>query len=330
MIMVKPRRRLERVFIHVPALLSLLSFSLPLVCGFALTTMTMTTKGMNNLSSVEDFLLRSRLEGIKKGIKKDYANSPGVKLLSGEVDEKSTMPTFIFPGAGGLDELVLELQATIPNSEVIDWKEYRGTLLTAGYDSEAVGEAIAELVLEQIGGDGEEINNGGYENEELESPSISSDSCSGVRFVGISVGGFAANAAATIVHRQITERSQPKNVEKNKENDILNVHLVLLDPFCGRGVFGQNYGRNNFGKYATSAIQILNTDDPVPTTNDPLSNCYCLDVTEAPEKQDFVVLPGDSMHSWPVAYFARYYYKKCQDPSLTPMLFPRGVVEEVS
>jgi len=289
---------------------------------------------MNNLSSAEELLLRSRLEKIKEGIRRDYSSLILSNAAEMKLSTKPKIPTFIFPGAGGVDGLVLELQASIPNSEIIDWKEYRGTLLTAGYDSEAVGEAIAELALKQIdrysniNGNGKITNSGGYENKELKSSTTSS--FSGIRFIGISVGGFAANAAATVIHRQIAKTSRREDAESNDDNQTLDVHLVLLDPFCGRGFLGPNYGRDNFGKYATSAIQILNTDDPVPTTNDPLPYCYCLDVTEAPEKQDFVLLPGDSMHSWPLAYFARHYYKDYQDPNLASATFPRGVVEKVS
>jgi hypothetical protein len=251
-------------------------------------------KGMNNLSPLEDLCLRSRLEGIKTGIQKDYS----------KIDTRSQQ-TFIFPGAGGVDDLVLELQASNPNSKIIDWKEYRGSILTASFDSEAVGEAVAELVLNTI--------------ESNEIPS-SSPSLSSIRFIGISVGAFAANAAATLVHNDDC-------------CDALDVHLVLLDPFCGRGAFGPNYGRDNFGKHATTALQILNTDDPVPSTNDPLPLCYCIDVTDAPQKKDFVLLPGDSMHSWPLAYYIRHYSGGNDDtdhPNSKSPILPRGKVIKIS
>lgn len=268
-------------------MVSLACLSLPVVLGLARSVTP--RNGMNNLSPVEHVLLGSRLEEIKSGIEREYCSScsnMGVK-------------SFIFPGAGGVDELVLELQESKPNSVVVDWKEYRGSILTASFDSEAVGEAIAGIVLSNM-----ETGNSGT---------------NGIEFIGISVGAFAANAAATVVHRQLHENNR-------KEGDeTCDVHLVLLDPFCGRGVFGPNYGRDNFGKHATTALQILNTDDPVPTTNDSLPLCYCLDVTDAPEKRDFVPLPGDSMHSWPLAYFARHY-----SPDKDRTALPRGKVETVS
>jgi hypothetical protein len=183
---------------------------------------------------------------------------------------RSSCRTFIFPGAGGVDPLVEELSLKLDGSLVIDWVEHRGSILTAAYDAEAVGEAIATLLLREQ--DTNQVN---------------------FHFVGISVGAFGANAAATYACRCLGGTN--------------NVRLTLLDPFCSRGVFGPSYGKENFGKYVTNSLQILNTDDPVPTTNDPLPYCYCIDVTEAPERRSFVPLPGDSMHSWPVAYFARHF-----------------------
>ena len=201
--------------------------------------------------------------------KKNFFNEQSV-FKEQQADASST---YIFPGAGGIDELVLDLQAAIPNSKIIDWKKHRWNNLTAGFDGEAVGEAIADLFLQE-----------------------KNDRTNCVHYIGISVGAFCANAAAT------------STFLRNEKDSKSEVQLTLLDPFCGRGILDPNYGRRHFGKYATKALQILNTDDPVPTTNDPLPNCCCIDVTNTKQKENFVPLPGDSgMHSWPVAYFARHY-----------------------
>lgn len=203
------------------------------------------------LSTLERILVQNRLEQTREAIKRKYSES-----LEG-------VDTCIFPGAGGVDELVTELNSVTPNSLIIDWKEVRGSILTAGFDGEAVGESIAMC--------------------------IQADKKT-VHYIGILVGSFCANAAVTW-----TFQNHPQ----------VNVRLTLLDPFCGHGVTGPNYGRDNFGKCAAStAIQIMNNDDPVPTTNDPLPHCFCVDVTQGPEKESFVPLPGDSTHSWPPAYFA--------------------------
>jgi len=238
--------------------------ALLLLCSIA------TTNSLN-LSSIESTLLKSRLSQIRKSIREDYKNI---------LNDKHT---FIFPGAGGIDELVMELQSTIPDSKILDWKKYRGNVLTAAFDGEAVGETITDLLLE------------GCKQQTF-------------HFIGISVGAFCANAAATSLFRF-----------SNKE-----VYVTLLDPFCGRGIFNPKYGNQHFGKYATRAIQILNTDDPVPTTNDPLPYCCCIDVTNSKHRATFVPLPGDSMHSWPAAYFARHYEQDIQNLNTT--LLERGLV----
>jgi hypothetical protein len=225
-----------------------------------------------NLSTIESAVLKSRLDRISNSAKEEF------KSISSD-DTPNNMDTFIFPGAGGVDELVLDLNEKTPGSKVIDWREHCGSILTAAYDGEAVGVAISDILLKS-----------GPEKP--------------LHFIGISVGAFCANAAATSVFMR-----QPNR----------DVRLTLLDPFCGRGVFGPNYGNEHFGKYATTAIQILNTDDPVPTTNDPLPNCVCFDVTNDPQRADFVPPPGDSMHSWPVAYFARHFIEPTE-------LRPRGSI----
>ena len=214
---------------------------------------------MKTLSPFEVTVLRSRLEGIEQAIVQQYQEIG---------DPEAELSTFIFPGAGGVDDLVRELAQKTPNSKIVDWKDHRGSIFTAAYDGEAVGEAIAKLLM------------------------TGKATTQSYNFVGISVGAFCANAAATVLYQ---------------EDPTRNVRLTLLDPFCGRGILGNSYGKEHFGKFCTSALQLLNTDDPVPTTNDPLPYCFCIDVTGAKERKSFTPLPGDSMHSWPLAYFARHF-----------------------
>ena len=245
----------------------------------ALSTRTPNRNSYIPLSPIERVLLQDRLEGIKASIGNQYSN----QIRENKVN------TFIFPGAGGVDELVEELQSELSSSNknnkfndvtttplIVDWKEQRGSILTAGYDSEAVGESIAMCVDDDDSSDTE---------------------LKVVHYIGISVGGFAANAAA----RWTCQQQDPSS------EVMMEVRLTLLDPFCGRGLTGPNYGRDNFGIHGTTAIHLLNTDDPVPTTNDPLPNCFTVDVTQAAERNKFIPPPGDSMHSWPLAYFTRYF-----------------------
>ena len=54
---------------------------------------------------------------------------------------------------------------------------------------------------------------------------------------------------------------------------------------------------------ADEAVCVFNTDDPVPSTSQPCSQCANYDVTSSQMRADFVPLEGDSMHSWPCAWF---------------------------
>ena len=85
---------------------------------------------------------------------------------------------------------------------------------------------------------------------------------------------------------------------------------------CPRRAGGAQY----FGRDADFAEHILNTDDPVPNTSDPLPLCYCLDVTGAAERAQFpppppsgrgafadLVLRALVNHNWPLGWLARHY-----------------------
>ena len=155
------------------------------------------------LSPVEAVLLQPRLERIEAAVERKYE-----ALIKNEGTGTSSCRTFIFPGAGGVDPLVEELSFKLEGSKIIDWLEHRGTILTVAYDAEAVGEAVATLLLQRQ--DSKQVD---------------------FHFIGISVGAFGANAAATYVYRQL--------------GGSTTVRLTLLDPFCSRGVFGPSYGKQN-------------------------------------------------------------------------------------
>ena len=231
-----------------------------------------------------------------------------------EINERKTENLIlIFPGADGPDqfteELELQLLANVSsernispspisnifspargqkkkkvpqcNVKTLDWKEFRGSLLTAAYDGEAFGEVAASIVC----GDGDDD-----EGSQLRS----------VHCIGISVGVFAANACATEINRLRQRRTS---------SSAPYLRLTLLDPFTSRGLFGSGYGVLNFGKSVDYAEQYLNTDDPVPTTNKPLPLCACIDVTAAKERKSFKLPENETMHCWPLVYFTRFGLK---------------------
>lgn len=252
------------------------------------------------LSPLESLLLGGRLDSIQKGTNEAaMATGSFVERIGKITHQPSKILTVVFPGAGGPDVLTDELCNTIGQDRCIvwDWQQFRGSVATAAYDGEAVGEALADCFLAAVS------SKEGSDSQPL-FPSV--------HVIGISVGAFCANAMASTLYRYNSRstaeagRSPTTTTESRPK-----VKLTLLDPFCSRGVFGFGYGRDRFGLEADYADQFLNTDDPVPTTNDALPHCYCIDVTGATERDEFVLPDGETMHCWPVAYYARFGH--CHD-----------------
>lgn len=106
-----------------------------------------------------------------------------------------------------------------------------------------------------------------------------------VHVIGISVGAFPADSVSAEL--------------KSRRKDSVYVQLTLLDPFTQRGIFDVNYGARKYGKSVDYFQQYLNTDDPVPSTNTPLANSVCYDITDIRPKE---ISFG---HDWPVAYYGR-------------------------
>ena len=116
-----------------------------------------------------------------------------------------------------------------------------------------------------------------------------------------SVGAFAADAACSEYKTLWSSSSSASSTSPRP-----TLQLTLLDPFTQLGVLGPGYGARNFGASADYAQQFMNTDDPVPSTNEPCEGCRVWDVTEARERGD-----GSNRdifgHDWPLVYFSRYW-----------------------
>ena len=247
---------------------------------------------LSNLNPVESLLLSSRLAKIQNAVATKFQSTVGPPLFGADTDGAtcSSKDVFIiFPGAGGRDALSDELEESLRQSSssdtafvaTFDWQEHRGTVLTAAYDSETVGETVGKCLWEM-----------------MNSKSIAFRS---IHCIGISVGAFAANGLA----REICSRrgSAPSG---DGEAAAPYVRLTLLAPFTSRGVTGQSYGPDNFGVTADCAVQFMTNDDPVPTTSKTLPACIRYDLSASKTRNDFVLPEGESMHCWPVAYYARY------------------------
>ena len=187
--------------------------------------------------------------------------------------------TLVFHGAAGQDQYTDELMANLrakcagsktQHAAMIDWSALSSNILQASFNGQRVGRETARRLLERC--------NGGNMNTDA--------ACrlKAVHLIGISVGAFAADEACAAI-------------KSSRLGNSITCQLTLLDPFQQRGVIGTGYGNANFGKTADYAIHYLNTDDPVPSTNEPLTkHCSVVDITNLrPEK-----LFG---HDWPVVYY---------------------------
>mmetsp|Transcript_23808 Transcript_23808/g.36730 ORF Transcript_23808/g.36730 Transcript_23808/m.36730 type:complete len:296 (+) Transcript_23808:103-990(+) len=253
-----------------------------LVYMFLQVLLMLTSAYALTLSPAEKFLVGARLEKIQEETKEKARDTFSSFLSSGLRVSNSKDIVVIFPGAGGPDQFTSELCEAMKAGrneieisgdchscvEVFDWSEHRGSIATAAFDAEAVGESVADVI---------------FNLNEV-------DSIRSIHSVGISVGGFAGNAFA----------------RRTKELGSKYVRLTLLDPFCSRGLLGVGYGAKNFGLGVDFAEHYMNTDDPVPTTNDPLPNCAVIDVTNCNERKKFALPEGETMHTWPLVYFARH------------------------
>lgn len=184
----------------------------------------------------------------------------------------------VIPGAGGPDantKRIAESLGRIGGTSAVvveyDWKAFVGGQLKAPFNAMRVGDFLADEVRRAR-------------------PKR-------LHVIGVSVGGFAAD--------RLTARVA-------SFADAPQLQLTLLDPFTARGLPGlirptSAYGVNNFGKtLANAPMNVFNADDPVPSTNLPLRHAINFDITAAAERRDFVPLPGDSLHSWPAAWYGRH------------------------
>jgi hypothetical protein len=215
----------------------------------------------------------------------------------------------IFSGFGGVDYNTDHLQNEVISSDksfdeirfvhTYDWSRWKGNTLRAAFDSERVGQRAGK---------------------ELGAKAIKH-----LHVVGISVGAFAASACV----------DEYIKVAEKASGVVASTRLTLLDAFTARGVFGQDYGAKFFGRRCDYCEHFVNTDDPVPFTNKPLPYAHNFDITRSASRTAFTPLPGDNMHSWPVAYYG-LSWRNSIDPRLKQLRFrpchdanPRGALQSI-
>ena len=176
----------------------------------------------------------------------------GFDKVSNDVNEL----VIILPGAGGPDANTERVANALAASKAAavreyDWQPYVGDTLRAPRNAQCVGAHLGQ---------------------ELASICSMASPCSlTVHLVGVSVGAFAADAAV-----QVLKRTAPG----------VHTRLTLLDPFTAVGLPGlanpsSAFGVAHFGRTADVSVCVINTDDPVPSTNLPLRHCRNFDVTTA-------------------------------------------------
>ena len=184
---------------------------------------------------------------------------------------------FVLHGAGGPDanshRIAEAMQKRNAAAQIVEYiyAPFVGDQLQAPFNAMRVGDHLADELLVR-----------------------SSSPAKRVHVVGISVGAFAADRLATRL--ALDGRCE-------------RVKLTLLDPFTARGLLGlvrpnSAYGVTTFGKAPrVVAESVFNRDDPVPSTNLPLEHAVNFDITNAAARARFTPLPGDSLHSWPAAWY---------------------------
>ena len=217
----------------------------------------------------------------------------------------------IFHGAGGPDRETADLETRVRAIDeaagldrlvaVYDWTQWLGTEKTAAFDGQAIGRKLGAALRRQ---------------EERELLAWQGQGLRSLHVIGTSVGAFAADAFVTSYVTASMERDQW--VPDPMKGARARVRLTLCDPFTARPSerLYKGWGVDNFGLYADFAEHIMNTDDPVPSTNVPTKGCYVLDVTKAEARKEFKPPNTGNFfndlgsrfllgHNWPMGWYAR-------------------------
>jgi hypothetical protein len=232
------------------------------------------------------------------------------------LESNSQEVAVLFPGFGGPDmnteRIINEMTKDGVTAYCYDWEEYRGNLFRAASSGTEIGAQLGAALGAQL--------------------TSSESSVERVHFIGISVGSFAANSCLESFVSSVNRKQKTNMNSSKKDTRKCSTRATFLDPFTSKGVFGIGFGVRTFGRMADYAEQYLNTDDPVPSTNEPCAECHCFDITECRDRVDFVPLPDDNMHSWPAAYYGINYRDRIapQLASRSHASFPRGRVSKIA
>jgi hypothetical protein len=227
-----------------------------------------------------------------------YGSTPRPLPIEKRGGKKNVL--LLFPGAGGPDANSDRLEAKIKASDIragysrwsytYNWLDWRGPFVRASFDGQLVGRSVCGQLAKAA----------------REKP------IDDLHVIGISVGAFAADSCTKEFRKELNELSSSTSSPITDTNANINlpqkkagthISLTLLDPFTSKGIFGYGWGQKNFGLAADSVVTYLNTDDPVPSTDQPLNKGTTIDITNNEQRNKY--MPADNnMHSWPVAFLA--------------------------
>ena len=198
--------------------------------------------------------------------------------------------TIIFHGAGGQDDNTEKLLQVLQNKnesnhfvKIVDWSIDSADILKASIKGTKLGAKVGQQLVSFMKNSNDDVPRN-------------------VHIIGISVGAFPS-------HQVIQEINE--SLDKVRRNQI-NLQLTLLDPFQQKAVLDIGFGKNNFGKGADYAQQILNTDDPVPFTSELLYHCCTTDVTSLRPNEIFG-------HDWPLIYYTNELEKSIDNDHPLPL-----------
>lgn len=189
------------------------------------------------------------------------------------------------------DPLKHVLKEKYPDSRVIslEWKPYSDSTFRCSVDGLRIGRII-----------GHELAAG--------------ENLGSMHLIGHSCGSFVILGICEAV--------------KSVREDIV-IQTTYLDPVSVYGGLFWDYGVDNFGCCSDFSDAYIDTEDPIPGSNELIPNTITFDVTEVRKKEKYKGLP----HLWPTVYYSNLVRSgkniELQKDSRAPSRYPRGTLIKV-
>lgn len=190
-------------------------------------------------------------------------------------NDDSSLLSLVFHGSVDADNpqfprLVEALSSTGRRVQFVNWSPRSDTRLRAAASAEALGRELADQLFTE------------WFTSAPESPRR-------LELIAHSSGAYVLDALCQQLRARWVGASR---------SDRLSVRMVFIDPFQLRGLIDWRHGSREHGRCADTAIAVINTDDPAPSTNRPLERAWTLDVTDHPRRASF----PDNGHYWALEF----------------------------